>query len=103
MERSWLVSFEEGIVQMRCSFRKQRNKIEKFVVQLETMQQGKWQAVIRYDNAHGYCHQDILHPNGNQEKQRVEKGDANQTFTFAVDDIRANWEKYLARYLGEIE
>jgi hypothetical protein len=29
-----------------------------FVVQLEVEQEGAWMPVIRYDNAHGFCHRD---------------------------------------------
>jgi hypothetical protein len=57
--------------------------------------------VIRYDNAHGFCHRDVLHPDGTQDKVQVFVGDVNATFTFAIEDLRAHWEAHRARFLGE--
>jgi hypothetical protein len=72
-------------------------------VQLEISHGESWQPIVRYDNAHGFCHRDTLHADGSQDKTRVFVGDLNETFTYAVEDLRANWQAYRSRYLGEIE
>jgi hypothetical protein len=48
-------------------------------LQLEVWYQGEWVPVVRYDNAHGFCHRDALHPDGSQDKTGVFVGDVNQT------------------------
>ncbi|MGH7128903.1 MAG: DUF7718 family protein, partial [Planctomycetaceae bacterium] len=57
----------------------------------------------RYDNAHAFCHRDAIHADGAQEKTPVYFGDANETFTQAIDDLQANWEAHRARFLRETE
>jgi hypothetical protein len=74
----------------------------RFTVQLEVLHQGKWTPIVRYDNAHGFCHRDTLHPDGSQDKTRVFVGDVNETFTYAIEDLRATWEAHRARYLREV-
>jgi len=75
----------------------------RFTVQLEIFYQGGWAPVVRYDNAHGFCHRDTLHRGGSQDKTGVSVGDVNQTFTYAIEELRANWEAHRTRYLGETE
>ncbi len=59
--------------------------------------------MVRYDNAHGFCHRDTLHPDGSQDKVGALVGDANQAFTFAIDELRASWQTHRDRYLRELE
>jgi hypothetical protein len=80
-----------------------KNRILRFTVQLEIRHGQHWFPVVRYDNAHGFYHQDTLHPDGNQDKTGIFVGDLNETFTFAVEELRANWEAHRARYLGELK
>jgi hypothetical protein len=72
-------------------------------VQLEIFHGGNWLPVVRYDNAHGFCHRDTLHADSTQEKTGVFVGDLNETFTFAVEELRDNWEAHRARFLGELK
>ena len=74
----------------------------RFTVQLEIMHEERWHPTVRYDNAHGFCHRDTLHPDGSQDKTRIFVGDVNETFTFAIEDLRTNWEGHRARYLTEM-
>ena len=48
---------------------KQKGEILKFVVQYEAHIENHWQPIIRYDTSHGFAHKDIIHYNGDQEKQ----------------------------------
>ena len=58
--------------------------------------------MVRYDNAHGFCHRDTIHADGTQEQTGLFLGDANQTFTYAIDELRTTWEAHRIRFLGEI-
>jgi hypothetical protein len=103
VERHWFIRVAPGEAHIRCSFQRLKNRILRFTVQLEFRHGDDWFPVVRYDNAHGFCHRDTLHPDGSQEKTGVFVGDLNETFTFAVEELRANWEAYRARYLGELK
>jgi len=43
-----------------------------------------------------------LHPDGSQDKTPIFVGDNNQTFTYAVEELRANGKDHRSRYLGEM-
>lgn len=101
VERHWFIRVAPGEAQIRCSFQRLKNLIPQFVVQLEIRHGEDWLPVVRYDNAHGFCHRDTLHPDGSQDKTRVFMGDLNETF--AVEELRANWESYRDRYFGDME
>ena len=102
VERTWFIRLAEGEAQVRCRYRRWKRRILGFTVQLEIFHADKWFPIVRYDNAHGFCHRDTLHPDGSQEKTRVFAGDVNETFTYAVYELRTNWEAYRGRYLGEM-
>jgi hypothetical protein len=103
VERTWFIRVAPGEAQIRCTFQRVKNRVVRFTVQLEIAQRGSWTPVVRYDNAQGFCHRDTLHPDGSQDKTRVFVGDVNETFTYAIEDLRANWEAHRARFLGEIK
>jgi len=88
---------------MRCTYKRRGKRIIQYVVQLEIRHAGSWQPVVRYDNAHGFCHRDTLHANGTQTKTPVLVGEPNDTLTFAVDEIRAHWEAHRTRFLREVQ
>lgn len=100
--RSWLGQLRSEEARLRCSMQRHGKQVEKFTVQLEIKHQSAWIAVVRYDNAHGFCHRDTLHANGSQDKTAVFVGDINETFTYAIETLRAEWEAHRDRYLGEI-
>src|SRR3990170_6458234 len=99
--RSWLVDLEPDAARLRCSYRRRRKRIVQFTVQVEVFHAEQWQPVVRYDNAHGFCHRDTIHADGTQEKLPVYYGDANSTFTRAIDDLSGNWRAHCARFLRE--
>ncbi len=92
-ERYWLIELSPGEARLRCSYVRRRKAIEYFTVQLEIQIDDQWVAVIRYDNAHGFCHRDILHPDTMQDKVQVFVGDVNATFTFAIEELRVHWRR----------
>ena len=83
---------------IRVWFKKDRGKIIEFVVQYETLLRGKWQAVIRYDTAHGEPHTDVIRPDGTKDKRLLHFPNFNDAFSYAEEDIKANWEQYRQRY-----
>ncbi len=103
MERHWFIRVAPGQAQIRCSFERSKNRILRFTVQLEIFHGGSWLPVVRYDNAHGFCHRDTLRPDGSQDKTGIFVGDLNETFTFAIEELRLNWEAHRSRYLGELK
>jgi len=102
VERRWIEDLRTGEVRLRCSYQRQGKRVVLFTVQLEAMHNDIWQPVVRYDNAHGFCHRDVLHPEGAQDKTAVFVGDVNTTFTYAISDLKANWHGYWQAYLKEI-
>ena len=54
----------------RYRHRHLRLKVEvlSFVVQYETLIEGKWFPVVRYDTTHGFAHRDLFDKRGNSQK-----------------------------------
>jgi hypothetical protein len=102
VDRSWIAEFVPDEVRLRCRYRRRQKRIVQYTVQLELWYQEQWQPVVRYDNAHGFCHRDTLHADGTQEKTPVYYGSANETFTHAIQDVRSNWQAHRDRFLREI-
>ncbi|MGD9856095.1 MAG: hypothetical protein AB7U20_14215 [Planctomycetaceae bacterium] len=100
--RAWIVDLLPGEVRPRCRFRRRSRRILSFPVQLELRRDETWRPFVRYDNAHGFCHRDTIHADGSQEKTPVFYGDANTTFSDAIDDLQPNWRAYRGRYLKEM-
>lgn len=69
------------------------------VVQYEIFREGNWQPVARYDTAHGYFHRDVYTSRG-AVKYRIFIQDLGQALTYAIQDLRVNWEMYKRRYEG---
>jgi hypothetical protein len=101
--RSWLIELLAGEAQLRCAYARRGIIVETFTVQLEIRLDEVWKPVVRYDNAHGFCHRDTLHADGTQEKTRVFVGNINETFTYAIEDLRLHWKSHRVRFLTEIE
>ena len=95
--RTWFIRVVPEQAQIRCSYQRVKNRVTRFVVQLEIFHDDSWVPVVRYDNAHGFCHRDTVHPDGSQDKTSVFVGDINQTFTYAIEELRTNWEAHRSR------
>ena len=87
---------------IRVRFKKDRGKIIEFVIQYEMLVKAEWQAVVRYDTAHGRPHTDIIMPDGTKEKRLLHFPNFNDAFSYAEEDVKANWEFYRQRYLQRI-
>jgi hypothetical protein len=79
----------------------ERGRVRHFVVQYEALIRGKWQAIVRYDTAHGYPHRDLIHPRRPAEKVPLATSDLNSAMTFAIQDVQALWPAYREKYERE--
>jgi hypothetical protein len=82
--RTWVYELVPDEVRARASYRRRGKRIVSYAVQLEAFYNGAWQPVVRYDNAHGFCHCDTIHPDGTHDKTAMRAGDANDNFTRAI-------------------
>jgi hypothetical protein len=103
IEREWIVGVLHDKVRIRCRYSRRGNQVLEYTVQLEIRQDEAWLPIVRYDNAHGFCHCDTIHPDGTQDKLPIYRGDANFNFTWAIKKLRANWQSQRARFLAEIK
>ena len=103
VEKYWFIELAPQEAQVRCICRRVGKEVTSFTVQLEIAHQGQWTPIVRYDNAHGFCHRDTIHPDGTQDKTVIFVGDLGETFTFAIADVKASWKDYRSRYLGEVQ
>ena len=69
-----------------------------FVVQYEAYVDGEWRAIVRYDEAHGYYHKDVMSPLGGQTKVTQSAADMKSALADAIADIRTNWPEYRRTY-----
>lgn len=82
----------------------ERGRVLDFVEQYETLIEGGWVPIVRYDTSHGQPpHRDLYHPDGTRDKMYLSFSDYNEALTYAQQDIRKNWPQYKAQYLREKE
>jgi hypothetical protein len=83
---------------IRAQYQVNRGSVSRFTVQLEVLVEGHWQPVVRYDTSHRFAHCDLY-----QHRGQVIKTDLKMTFeeglTYAINDLRDNWESYKNRFL----
>lgn len=85
---------------LRVFAQKEKGMILEFVVQYEALISGKWQAVVRYDTAHGFAHKDIMTASGKTVKQPLFFESHNLAFTYATLDLKANWKTFRRDFEG---
>ncbi len=88
---------------IRMRFTVENGKVVDIVIQYETLINGKWTAVVRYDCAHGFLHRDILSPNGEKEKQIIDFDNLETALVYAEQDFKDRWEFYKNRYLKKLK
>jgi len=103
VEREWLVSLVLNSVRLRCRYKRRGNELLDYTVQLELWHANAWTGIVRYDNAHGFCHRDTIHADGSQEKMPIYRGDASFNFTWAIKELRLNWQSEVDRFLAEVK
>lgn len=94
------VSYFVSDVRLRVRFNSDRGQILQFLAQLEVLIDSGWTPVVRYDNAHGLPHLDILNRFGHEIGKYWIQAPNNEVLTYGIKDIKHNWERYLARFKG---
>ena len=98
-EKFWIQDFETGLDRLRIHFTTERGQVKSiFVIQYEAYIDGKWRAIVRFDEAHGFFHQDIMSPTGKQQKTALSVFDKKLALTEAIEDIKQYWRLYRKTY-----
>lgn len=79
--REWFIEAAPAEARIRCRFQRRGKQVEHYTVQLEIFHLEDWHPIVRYDNAHGFSHRDVLHVDGTQDKTPIHVGDLNESFT----------------------
>jgi len=88
-----------GRARLRSLIRVHRNRSIGFAIQVEIQQErAMWEAVVRYDSAHGSLHRDLMSRGGQKVKTQLPAADACTAIDYAFHEIRAN----IVRWLGEL-
>lgn len=82
----------------RISFQKEKGKIVKFTIQLETLVDKKVVPIARYDVAHGIAHQHIFNPDGTQKIKKLKFTTYNEAFTYAYNYVKLHWKTLVDNY-----
>ena len=82
---------------------RQGRRILGFTIQYETLLDGEWMPVVRYDTSHRIAHKDILDIKGREKKVLLGVADFREALLLADEDIKANWRSYKALFLRRKE
>jgi hypothetical protein len=91
-----------GLEWFRFRIVTERGQVVTFTAQYETTLDGKRVPVVRYDNAHGFAHRDLLDRRG-QVVQKSPLADAltpAEALNIGERDIRRNWRRHQRAFLG---
>jgi hypothetical protein len=98
-EKFWIQDFETGLDRLRVHFTTEHGQVESIlVIQYEAYIDGKWRAIVRFDEAHGFFHQDVISPTGEQQKVAQPVRDRKLALTEAIEDIKRYWRSYRKTY-----
>ncbi|MFH1950794.1 MAG: hypothetical protein ABIL06_04165 [Pseudomonadota bacterium] len=93
----YLVPLGEG-TRKRHYHESDKGRLAEFVVQLEVFVDDRWNAVIRYDSAHGFPHIDRYYRDGRKTKKLLPL-EFDEALVLADEDIRENWKIYQRAFL----
>lgn len=94
---------ETALEWMRVRFTTVRGQMTTFAIQYETTDHGKRVPVVRYDNAHGFAHRDLLDRRGQIVEKTPVAGASAPDIALNVgkQDIQENWERYRRAFFGD--
>jgi hypothetical protein len=92
-----------GQDRIRFHYTISKGRLADIVMQYESLIDGEWRAIVRYDVAHGFFHRDVLFPNGTQEKTPLDFPTLEMAAIFAEQDLKDKWEFYKERYLSKLK
>ena len=93
---------KSGIERLRFRIEVDKGRVVDLMVQYETLIDGIWHTIVRYDMAHGFFHRDTLYPDGEKVKTAIEISDLNVALQYAAQDLKDKWEFYKERYTKQL-
>lgn len=98
-EKFWIQDFETGVDRLRVNFITEHGQVKSIIViQYEAYIDGEWRVILRFDEAHGFFHRDVMSPTGEQEKFVEPDSDKGLALTQAIADIKRFWHSYRKAY-----
>ena len=98
-EKFWIQDFHTGLDRVRVHFITRRGQVRSIIViQYEAYIDGQWRAIVRFDEAHGFYHRDIMSPTGEQQKTILPASDKKKALTDAIEHIKRFWRYYRSKY-----
>jgi hypothetical protein len=90
-----------GLEWTRVRFTTVRGRVATYTVQYETTLATEPAPVVRFDNAHGFSHQDVLNRRGELVEKHELHGNLSpdEALTYALRDIQENWRRYRKAFL----
>ena len=99
VEKFWIQDFGTGLDRLRVHFKTECGQVKSiFVIQYEVYIDGKWRAIVRFDEAHGFFHQDVISPTEKPQKIAKSVRDKKFALTEAIEDIKQYWRFYRKVY-----
>lgn len=95
-KKEWIEWYVWDKVRVRVLIERDKSEITDFVIQLELNENG-WNAVVRYNFAHGIPHRDLVHKSGKREKLWLYNKTLREVFDYAKKDIMKNWRAYIKK------
>jgi hypothetical protein len=94
---------ETGLEWVRFRFTTRGGQVTAFTVQYETTVAGRRVPVVRYDNAHGFAHRDLLDRRGQISIKETLAGAPTPADALQIGerDIRENWQRYRRDFLRD--
>lgn len=103
MTTDYEIAFIRDLVRYRVHLEVIKGRVKSFVVQLEYQGAAGWQAVVRYDTAHGSAHRDRYRMDGSVIRHEdLPASDYSAAFTYADRDIKRNWKDWIRRFGGRV-
>jgi len=102
-EKAYIIILDKfGNDRLRLKIVTVKGKISYFVIQFETFIDNNWHSIVRYDNAHGFFHRDVMNHKGEKEKQAINIINLEDAFSYAQQDLKDRWDFYKERYLKQL-
>jgi hypothetical protein len=87
-------------VRYRVRHEIERNRVLRYVVQLELEEEGAWVPIRRSDSAHGRAHWHIFHRHNKAERFTIPMG-FNAALTHAEQEIKNHWREIVRQWQNE--
>ena len=101
-EKFWIQDFETGLDRVRVNFITEHGQVKTIIViQYEAHIDGKWRAIVRFDETHGFFHRDVMSPTGRQQKIPMIRSDKSLALNEAIAEIKQFWRAYRKAYEDE--